>query len=220
MSGAGAQVHLCQPRLDSGHLMEYAALILLAFALAADASAVAAVKGFSHPSFRWRDAFLIALLFGGFQAFMPAIGWFAAGQLDSIIKPVDHWIAFAVLTVLGVKTAWPALQPQRGEARDSQPVPDEPAKRPKPFGFAVLVVLAFATSIDALASGTTLPTLGVPLGLAIAVIGGVTFACSWVATYAGRRAGLRFTRHVAWLGGLVLVALGVKILVTHLLGMD
>ncbi|MDP2343964.1 MAG: manganese efflux pump MntP family protein [Deltaproteobacteria bacterium] len=180
-------------------------LLALAVALSMDATAVAAARGLAATSVRVRDAATVAVLFGGAQFAMPLIGWFFGSRLGPYVAAIDHWIAFVLLSVLGAKMIYEA----RRAKEDAVPAP-------APFAFRSLIVLAFATSIDALAAGLTLPLLGFPPLMSAAVIGGVTAVFSGAGTYVGRRAGTRLGTRLEWLGGLLLIVLGVKILVEHL----
>jgi putative Mn2+ efflux pump MntP len=147
----------------------------------------------------------VVLVFGGFQAGMPAIGWLLGDQIGSSIGAWDHWIAFTVLTVLGLRMIY--------NARPT--APEAPLER-EIFAPPVVLALAIATSIDALIIGVTLPMLGVSLGPAIATIGLTTGVLCAAGLVIGHYAGARFGRIVEALGGLALVVIGGKILVEHL----
>jgi putative Mn2+ efflux pump MntP len=184
----------------------FRAILLLAVGLAMDATAVAGARGLAARRLRARDVALVALLFGGFQALMPVLGYFVGRRVGPAVERWDHWIIFALLGGLGVKMLW--------EAR-ATPDDDAPATGDV-FGLRVLLVLAVATSLDALAVGVTLPMLRAPLGLSVATIGVTTAALSALGLYAGRRFGAALGRRLDAFGGLVLIALGCKILVEHL----
>lgn len=173
-------------------------VLLLAFALALDAAAVSAGVGAAQRSLR--PLVLAAVLFGLFQAGMSALGALAGGWLEAHAAAWDHWIAFVLLTAVG-------LNMLRGgddeEAVDTRLI--------------TLLTLAVATSIDALAAGVTLPLLDTPLAVSLAVIGVVTLGLSLVAGYLGRRAGDLFGPVVEKLGAVVLIGIGVRILVSHLM---
>lgn len=184
------------------------AAAVLAVALAIDAAAAAAVCGLRSPYVRAADALRVATLTGAFQAAMAALGWVGGRALGDAFARWDHWIAFGLLAAFGLKTILGAL-------RDG--APDDGGAAPADvFGWRPLVVLAFATSIDALAAGVTLPLLASPPPAAIALIGGVTFALVLVAVHAGRAIATRAGRGLEVLGGVALIAIGVKILVEHL----
>ncbi len=183
------------------------AALVLALALASDATAAAAVRGMVAARIQVRDALLIATLTGSFQGGMAAIGWQAGDLLGPWFARFDHWIAFGLLVAIGGKTAWEGLR-SNGDPDDVDPV--------HPFALAPLSLLALATSIDAAAAGVTVPLLPVTPPVTLALIAGVTFVMTFAGTYVGRAVGARFGRGLEVAGGLVLVALGVKILVEHL----
>jgi manganese efflux pump family protein len=179
--------------------------LILALALAADATAVAAVRGLVAREVRPRDALTLAGLFGGFQGGMAAIGWLGGAQLGSAVARFDHWIAFVLLAGLGLRTLWAAW---RGG--------DDDDATSEPFALGPLVVMALATSIDALAAGVTLPLLSPWPPVTLALIAAVTFAASLAAVALGRRLGPRFRAGVEVIGGLALIGIGIQILVEHL----
>ena len=180
--------------------------LLLALALAADATAVAAIRGLSATRVRARDALLLGVLFGGFQGGMAALGWLAGDGLGARIARYDHWIAFVLLVGLGLRTLWAAW---RG-------ADDRDADAGDPFALGPLLAMAVATSIDALAAGVTVPLLAPPPAITIALIAAVTFATSLAAVVLGRRLGARFRAGLELVGGLALIAVGTRILVEHL----
>jgi len=180
------------------------AIGVLAFGLAADATAVAVTRGMAMRRVRARDALRVGVVFGLFQAGMPLIGWALGEAFGELIAAVDHWIAFGILGVLGARMIWGALH---GE---------DDADERAPSG-RLLLVLAVATSIDALAAGITLPLMGAPLWSSILTIGLVTMALSSAGMVLGRRLGERFAGRITVIGGVVLIGLGTKILVEHLM---
>ena len=179
-------------------------LLALAFALAADAFAVALCQGAAvRPG--WRGALRIGGAFGAAQALMPLIGWGLGVAFASVIRDVDHWVAFVLLTVLGAKTLKEGL------------TPDEEGCDPTPsLSSWALLGAALATSIDAAAAGVTLPTLGAPVLLACAVIGLVTLLSCGAGVFIGAASGARLGKKAEILGGLALIAIGTKILIEHL----
>lgn len=186
-------------------MVSLASILLLAVGLAMDATAVAMASGFSAQRVRTRDALLLAFCFGGAQALMPALGWLAGARFEKAIAAWDHWVAFALLAGIGAKMI-----------RDGFKGHDEDAPKGDPFAWKSLMVLAIATSIDALAAGITLPLLDLPLILSVSVIGLVTFGLSFVAVFLGRRFGDRFHGKLDLLGGVILIFIGTKTLVEHL----
>lgn len=175
------------------------AALLLALALAMDAFAVALTQG---ARFRpgWGGAAGIAITFGGFQAVMPLIGWGIGAVAFAYVAAVDHWIAFALLTFLGIRM----LGGHVGEEEASNVLTGK-----------ALLVAGVATSIDALAAGITLPTLDVAPLMAVALIGIVTAIMSAAGVALGRIAGDRLGIWAERAGGIILIALGCKILAEH-----
>jgi len=174
--------------------------IALAIGLAMDATAMAAVRGLTADR---REALILPVLFGVFQAGMAALGWGLGAWGGPYLEAWDHWIAFVLLAGIGVKMlvdAW------RGTAADEAPK----------TGAVVLLGLAVATSIDAAAAGISLPLIPVSPWLALALIGGVTFACSAIGFLVGRTAGRWLGGKLTLVGGLILIGIGVRILVQHL----
>jgi putative Mn2+ efflux pump MntP len=184
--------------------VSFPALLLLAVGLAMDATAVAACRGLAADRIRARDVLLVALLFGGFQAAMPLAGWLLGSSAGAAVEAWDHWIAFVLLAAIGGKMLLDAR-------RDHEDTPVA-----APFAPRALLLLAVATSIDALAAGVALSMVDVALAPAVATIGVTTALLSGAAVLLGRRLGAAIGRRLDAFGGLVLIALGVKILVEHL----
>lgn len=186
-------------------------LMLLGAGLAMDAFAVSICKGLSMKRVDYRHAFIIALFFGGFQALMPVLGWALGAQLQGYITPIDHWIAFVLLAFIGGKMLWDAFH---DEAGDDERCACEDSK----LDILELLMLAIATSIDALAVGITFAFLQVDILLAVAIIGVVTFVISFAGVAIGNKFGARFEKPSTIIGGIVLICIGLKILVEHLAG--
>lgn len=184
-------------------------IFLIAVSLALDAFAVSVSSGISIPGFGGRQAVKMGLWFGGFQFGMPLIGWLLGSSVSQYIETVDHWVAFALLAIIGGRMVWGALRQGAGEEEDEAPS-DLSAKR--------LCLLAIATSIDALAVGVSMAFMSVPVLLSAVVIGVVAFVLSVVGGLAGKRLGAFFQRRAELVGGLVLVCIGVKILIEHTIG--
>ena len=183
-------------------------LLFLAIGLAMDATAVSAARGLMVSRIRLRHVLTVAVAFGGSQALMPAIGWNVGSALGATVAAWDHWIAFGLLTAIGGKMLWESVH----QADDGTYI-----KRGDPFGFKVVVVLAIATSIDALAAGISLPMLDAPLVKSVFVIGVVAALLSAIGLFAGRRFGALLGSQLDRVGGLVLIGIGTKILIQHLL---
>jgi len=192
------------PLLDS--VVPFLTLFLLAIGVSADAFAVALGRGLSLRSGVVRNGLILALAFGVAQAVMPLLGWLLGTAFAEVIAPFDHWIAFALLFLVGAKMLWEALTPDGDDAPDSE---DRSTVRE-------ILVLALATSIDALVVGVSLTFWDVSIWVAIAVIGLVTVVFSLAAVLLGHRIGTRFRRPAEIVGGIVLIGIGVSILVKHL----
>jgi putative Mn2+ efflux pump MntP len=191
----------------------FGAILVLALGLAMDATAVAAARGMAVSAIRPKHVLLVAVLFGGFQALMPVVGWFVGTRVGPLVEAWDHWIAFALLTAIGGKMLWEA----RGAKGDDTLKQGEHAKAGgDPFAAKIMLVLAVATSIDALAVGITLPMLDAPFGISLLTIGATTAVLSVLGLFAGRRFGAMLGKRLDIAGGLVLIGLGIKILIEHL----
>ena len=194
-------------------------LLLVAIGLSMDAFAVAVGKGLSMRRLNLRHAAVIALFFGGFQALMPFIGCMLGSQFASIVEPVDHWIAFVLLAFIGAKMIVDAV-------REGAETDDDPGSTPAQADMAAsttggldlreLLLLAVATSIDALATGITLAFLRVDIVSSVAIIGVTTFVLSFAGVAIGHAFGARWERPSAFAGGIILIFIGAKILVEHL----
>lgn len=183
-------------------------LLIVAVGLSMDAFAASICKGFQLQRVRLSQALAVAGAFGGFQALMPLVGWLLGVSFAGFIEPVDHWIAFVLLVILGGKMIWDSLHEDDGEAEA-----DRCEVRLRP---GEILLLAVATSIDALAVGVSLAFLGVGIIESSLIIGAVTFAICFAGIYVGSRFGARFGSKATIFGGLVLIAIGCKILVEHL----
>jgi putative Mn2+ efflux pump MntP len=196
--------------------MSFGALLLLAVGLAMDATAVAAARGLLVPVLTARHVLLVAGFFGGFQALMPLLGWglgtFVGARAGDVVARIDHWVAFVLLAALGGKMLWEA----RGDDDDDDDGDGRGGE--DPFAPRVMFSLAVATSIDALAVGVTLPLLGADLVLSLVTIGVTTALLSAAGLWLGRRAGAVLGKRLDVVGGVVLIGLGAKILLEHLLG--
>ncbi len=187
-------------------------LLLLGVGLAMDAFAVSICKGLAMNKVNMKQCFLIALFFGGFQALMPVLGWFLGSTFAEKIKAIDHWIAFILLSYIGIKMISDAIKEWKEETKVEQMDP--------PLDIKELFLLAIATSIDALAVGVTFSFLDVVIGLAAGIIGVVTFVISGAGVFVGNIFGEKYKSKAQIAGGLILVILGVRILVTHLIGIQ
>ena len=180
-------------------------LFIVAVALSMDAFAVAICKGLSVKKAKLSQALIVGVYFGGFQALMPAIGYVLGTQFASLITSVDHWIAFVLLGLIGGNMIRESL---------SCDCCDEPMD--DSFSFRTMLPLAVATSIDALASGVTFAALDVNIAFAVVFIGVMTFTLSAAGLKIGNVFGAKFKSKAEFLGGAVLVLMGLKILLEHL----
>lgn len=183
--------------------MSLSELFILAVGLSMDAFAVSVCKGLSMQKMNWRHALVIGLYFGGFQAGMPLIGYLLGMGFQSRIEAVDHWIAFLLLGFIGINMI--------RESRDTDEEHVDPS-----IDFRTMVVLAVATSIDALAVGVTFAFLQVAILPAVCFIGVVTFFLSAVGVKIGNVFGTRYKSRAELAGGIILVLMGIKILAEHL----
>jgi len=188
-------------------VIRFGAILALSVGLAMDATAVSAARGMAVPRVRPRHALLVAVFFGGFQALMPVIGWLVGSRIGPLVEAWDHWIAFVLLGAIGAKMIW--------ESRDAKGAATQRSEE-ELFGLRVMLLLAIATSIDALAVGITLPMLEAPFALSVTTIGVTTAVMCVVGLIVGRRAGAMFGRRLDFLGGVILIGVGTMILVEHL----
>ncbi len=182
-------------------------ILTLAVGLAMDATAVSASRGLAARELRARHFWTVALFFGGFQAAMPLVGWALGKSAGPLLERWDHWIAFLLLAGIGAKMIHEAL----GSRSEPAAASDERLFAPR-----VMLVLAVATSIDAMAAGFTLPLLGAPLVASLLVIGLTTALLSALGLALGRRFGSKLGPRLDVFGGVVLIVLGAKILIEHL----
>lgn len=182
------------------HLFE---TIFIALGLAMDAFAVSVSSGITIRNPRIENALKIAIFFGAFQAFMPVIGWLAGLGLRELISQVDHWIAFGLLCLIGCRMIYESTK-----ARSERKILN-------PLSLGVLLVLSVATSIDALAAGVSLAFLKVSILFPVIVIGAVTLILSFVGVFVGDTSGHLFENKAEFVGGLVLIGIGTKILIEH-----
>ena len=183
--------------------MSYLELFVIAVGLSMDAFAVSICKGLSVRRLKPRHNLICGLYFGGFQALMPVIGWLLGRQFESLIKSIDHWIAFALLVLIGANMIREAVKNEEENLNDS-------------FSPKTMLPLAVATSIDALAVGVTFAFLDVSIVPAVSMIGATTFILSAVGVKIGNVFGAKYKSKAELVGGIVLIAMGVKILIEHL----
>lgn len=186
--------------------MDLLTLFGVAVALAMDAFAVALGAGLTLPRVTGRHLFRFGFHFGLFQALMPVIGWAAGRGLRSTIESYDHWIAFSLLAIVGLRMCYGAVQSDENEERKKDPT----------RGWS-LIMLSIATSIDALAVGLTLAMLGTPIIVPALVIGLVCAILTLIGMGIGRKIGNSWGPKVEFCGGAILLLIGLKILIEHTL---
>ena len=182
--------------------MGIAELFITAVGLSMDAFAVAICKGLARGKWSWRDALIVGLFFGGFQAGMPLLGYVFGIQLSDFVTKWDHWIAFILLCIIGINMIREALG--EGESLDDS------------FDVKTMLLLAVATSIDALAVGVTFAFLRVNIVTAVIFIGCTTFVFGVAGIKIGNVFGSRFRAKAQIAGGVILILIGLKILLEHL----
>ena len=183
-------------------------LFLIGVGLSMDAFAVAICQGLQMQRFNWKNAAVIALFFGGFQALMPLTGWLLGSQFAGYIQSIDHWVTFVLLGLIGGNMIREALSPEEEE--------ESVCASGAVLDYRQLFLMAIATSIDALAVGVTFAFLEVAILSAIVIIGCTTFCLSFSGVAVGNFFGARYKKRAELTGGVILVLLGVKILLEHL----
>ena len=184
--------------------MSLAELFLIAVGLSMDAFAVSVCKGLSMPKLNKKHAVIIGLYFGGFQALMPLIGYYLGSHFKDAITSFDHWIAFILLVIIGGNMVKESREKDEDEMDDSVDV-------------KTMIILAIATSIDALAVGVTFAFLQVQIVAAISFIGITTFCLSVIGVAVGHYFGMKYKSRAELAGGIILILMGCKILIEHLL---
>lgn len=179
-------------------------LLILAIGLSMDAFAVAICKGLATYSLKKRHIIITGLWFGGFQALMPLIGYYLGTTFEKYVTAVDHYIAFILLGGIGANMIKEAFSKEENETDDS-------------FSFKTMLIMAIATSIDALAIGITFALLpDVNIYTAVLFIGIITFVLSGIGVKIGNIFGAKWKSKAEFLGGIILIFLGTKILIEHL----
>lgn len=186
--------------------MSFWPLVLIAVGVSADAFAVALGKGLHMRQFNYRNGLIIALTFGAFQALMPLLGYFLGTRFAEYIRDYDHWLAFALLAGVGGKMLLEAFSDHEDTEQDEDSIK-----------VRELLVLALATSIDALAVGISFAFLpNVPIVAAVALIGVITLVISFAGVVLGHRVGNRLGKPAEIAGGVILILIGINILFEHL----
>ena len=176
-------------------------IVLIAISLAMDAFAVAISKGLSSKKFDINKALLVGAYFGFFQGLMPLIGYFVGSTFQKFITSVDHWVVFALLLLVGIGMI---LESFKNEEENDD------------LGFKIMLVLSFATSIDALAIGISFSFFEINIYLSALIIAFITFIISFIGFIIGNRFGNKYEKISKVIGGIILILIGIKILIEHL----
>lgn len=187
--------------------MGFIEILLLAVALAMDAFAVSIVSGSNRNIAGLRPHFRLAFHFGLFQFLMPVIGWFLGERINTFIADYDHWIVFIILGIIGARMI------KAGFDKNEDKAVSDPSKG------STLILLSVATSLDALAVGFSLAILDVNIWYPSIIIGVITGSLSLIGLSLGNRLGLRFGKKMEIAGGVVLIFIGTRILISHLFGL-
>jgi manganese efflux pump family protein len=185
--------------------MNFFEILLIAVSMAMDAFAVCLGAGAQTRTSGPRPVFRLVFHFGLFQFLMPVIGWFAGTTIVSYISAYDHWVAFGLLAFVGIRMIRSGIDPNDGEQKKD------------PSRGLTLVLLSIAVSIDALAIGLSLGLVGVVIWYPAGVIGVVTGLISWLGIFLGNRLGQKFGKRMEIIGGIILILIGLRILLPHLL---
>jgi putative Mn2+ efflux pump MntP len=184
--------------------MELLTIITIAVGLSMDAFAVSVVTGAAYRKLHIRHTLQMAGFFGGFQAFMPIVGYLAGLTIERYISSYDHWVAFGILAAVGLKMIYESFKIKGGK------------RAMHPADIMMLLALAVATGINALAVGITLSLITRSIATAVITIGAVAFGLSYIGVYIGKKFGHFFESGIEAAGGLILIGLGLKILLQHI----
>lgn len=184
--------------------MGIVAIILIAIGLSFDSFAVSVCTGLLVNKIKFWQATKVAIILAFFQSAMPLLGWLIGVQLEEYVIDYDHWIAFALLSIIGARMIYESFKPE------------EKRKDFNPFKPTILIGMALSTSIDALIVGITLAFIEINIYLAVVIIGFVTYVAAMLGMLFGKKAGKWFGKKIEIVGGLILIGLGVKILLEHL----
>ena len=185
--------------------MDYLTIFILAIGLSFDSFAVSVTSGLNVPRIRFFEAVKMAVILAVFQAVMPLIGWFLGSSMRWMVEPVDHWIAFVLLTLVSGKMIVESF------------ISNDDKKIKDPLRLRVILLLAFATSIDALAVGFSFSIFLEKIFFALPIIGGITFIASMTGIFIGKKTGPGINRYAGISGAIILFGIGCKILTEHLI---
>jgi len=185
---------------------DFLSVFLIALGLSADCFVVALSGGISKIDHSWSRILRVSFSFGLFQALMPVLGWLAGRTVVEFIADYDHWVAFAMLAIVGGRMLWESFRPERSRDKEVDITKG-----------LLLITLSIATSIDALAVGLSFAFLNVNIALASPTIGAVAFIATIIGFKLGRRAGKLIGKRAEAIGGIILLAIGLRILLSHVL---
>ncbi len=186
--------------------IDFLSILLIAIGLSADCFAVALSGGISMKSISRLQILRVSLSFGLFQALMPVLGWLAGRTIMDLIVDYDHWVAFILLAIIGIKMIWESFHSEDRRSKNTDITK----------GF-LLLTLSVATSIDALAVGLSFALLKVNIMLAILTIGVITFLVTVIGFLLSRKVGKLVGKRAEAIGGLILIGIGLRILLSHIL---
>ncbi|HPS63986.1 MAG TPA: manganese efflux pump MntP family protein [Ignavibacteria bacterium] len=188
--------------------MSIVEILFISVALAMDAFAVSIASGTNRITHHKRPAFRLSFHFGLFQFMMPVIGWYLGSGLVNLISSFDHWLAFGLLSFIGIKMISESFRTENPSAE----------KRTDPTKGMSLIMLSIATSIDALVVGLSLAFLNINIWIPAVFIGIITAALSIIGITIGKQLGLKFGKKMEIAGGVILILIGIRILILHLQG--
>ena len=180
----------------------------MAVALAMDALAVSVCKGMTIKKLTLEHTLKCGIYFGGFQMLMPIAGFFIGKTFANVINSFDHWVVFGILTALGLHMIIGVIREEKKEEKEKEHTSD--------FSHKTMIVLAVATSIDALAIGVSLSVMNAGIWVNAGVIGAVTFAITATGVYVGHRFGNKLGSKAELIGGVILIGVGLRVLIEHL----
>lgn len=186
--------------------MDIISILVIALGLSADCFAVSISGGATQQTFSRVKMFRLAAVFGFFQFIMPVIGWLLGNTVVDLISSYDHWIAFALLLIVGGRMVWESFEKADSERKSTDITRG-----------LILITLALATSIDALAVGLSFAFLNIDIVFSSLIIGIVSFFMTSLGYWIGKKAGGLLGKRAKLVGGIILIAIGIRILIEHLL---
>ena len=185
---------------------DFISIFLIAIGLSADCFAVALSSGISKKNHSWPPRLRVSFSFGLFQALMPVLGWLVGRTVVEFIADYDHWVAFALLAIVSGRMLWESFRPERSQDKEVDITKG-----------ILLITLSIATSIDALAVGLSFAFLKVNIAMASLTIGAVAFLVTTIGFVVGKRASKIIGKRAEALGGIILLAIAIRILLSHIL---